>query len=45
LNNQQVPSVITRLEDDKPTLTITIASAIIGPRVADGMFNNPQERQ
>jgi len=45
LNNQQIPSAITRLEDDKPVLTVTIASASIGPRAADGMFNNPQERQ
>jgi hypothetical protein len=45
LNNQQVPSAITRLEDGKPALIIAIASAVIGPRVADGIFNNPQERQ
>jgi hypothetical protein len=44
VNNQRVPSTITRLEDDKPALTITIASTVIGPRVADGAFNNPQGR-
>jgi hypothetical protein len=45
LNNQRVPSTIIRLENDKPVLTITIASAAIGPRLADGLFTNPQERQ
>jgi hypothetical protein len=45
LNNQRVPTAITRLEDDKPVLTITITSAVIGPRMADGIFNNPQGRQ
>ena len=44
VNNQRVPCTITRLEDDKPALTITIASTVIGPRVADGAFNNPQGR-
>lgn len=45
LNKQRVPSVITRLEDSKAVLTITISSVVIGPRLEDGIFNNPQERQ
>ena len=41
VNNQQIPGTITRSENDALALTLNIASATVGPRVADGIFNKP----
>lgn len=44
VNGQQAPGLITRLENGKPVLTLTVTSVAIGPRLPDGVFNNPQPR-
>jgi len=44
VNGQHVPSLITRLENGEPVLTLTVTSVAIGPRLPDGVFNNPQPR-
>jgi len=41
IDNQQMPGTITRSENGVSALTLNIASAAIGPRVADGIFNKP----
>jgi hypothetical protein len=38
---QQIPRRITRLENNSPVVTLTIASAMVTPRVADGVFGTP----
>lgn len=40
-NDQQLPRSITRSENNQTVLTITIESAVIGQRAADGIFNRP----
>jgi len=42
VNGQQTPGLITRLENGKPVLTLKATSVAIGPRLPDGLFNNPQ---
>ncbi len=41
VSNQNMPRSITRSENGQEALTLTIESATIGPRVADGIFNRP----
>jgi hypothetical protein len=41
VQGQKLPGEIVRLENDAPVLTFTITSTGIGPRTADGIFNNP----
>jgi hypothetical protein len=41
INDQQLPGSIERLENDQPVLTLNIATAIVGPRQNDGIFNAP----
>ena len=36
--NQQIPRRITRLENDVPVLTLTIASTVVGSKLEDGTF-------
>jgi hypothetical protein len=40
LGDQQVPSSITRLENEQPVWSLTVGSALVGPRVPDGIFGN-----
>jgi hypothetical protein len=42
VDGQQTPGLITRLENGKPVLTLKATSVAIGPRLPDGLFNNPQ---
>jgi hypothetical protein len=41
IGSQQVPSKITRLENNTPVMSLMVTDAILTPRVADGIFNNP----
>lgn len=41
LQNQRIPYHVIRLENGKPVFTVTIASASVGPRLDDGIFNAP----
>jgi len=42
VQEQKIPFRITRLEDGKPIMILTVAAAAIGPRMSDGIFNQPQ---
>lgn len=41
-NNQQLPRLITRLENGKEVLRIAVNAAVISQRVDDGIFKVPQ---
>jgi hypothetical protein len=41
-DGQQIPGLIERLENKQSVLTLTIATATVGPRLADGIFSAPE---
>lgn len=43
VNGQNLPTSITRYENGKPTLTLTINTITLSPRAEDGIFTNPQK--
>jgi hypothetical protein len=41
VGSQQVPSKISRLENNTPVMILTVTAASLTPHVSDGVFNNP----
>lgn len=42
VNNQRLPHTIIREENGTQVLLLTVNAAVVGPRIADGIFGNPQ---